>query len=89
MGRAPCCKSYTVALFLFTYFALLVAPCRSEYGDNTSSSGHGEEEEAGEQELMPDLPASWVTKLVIPRDVYDMRCPRVCGSVLCLQTCLQ
>lgn len=34
------------------------------------------------QELIPELPPSWVPKLSIPRDAFDMRCPR--GSKLCL-----
>lgn len=34
------------------------------------------------QDLIPDIPPSWVPKMVIPRDAYDMRCPR--GSKLTL-----
>ena len=32
------------------------------------------------QDLTPDMPPSWVPKLTIPRDAFDMRCPR--GSKL-------
>jgi hypothetical protein len=35
-----------------------------------------------QQDLIPDIPPSWVPKMVIPRDAYDMRCPR--GSKLTL-----
>jgi hypothetical protein len=34
-------------------------------------------EEAVEPEVVPGIPASWVPRLSIPRDVYDMRCPKV------------
>eukprot|EP00983_Pelagomonas_calceolata_P060069 1146208-Pelagomonas_calceolata.AAC.19 len=34
------------------------------------------------QDLIPDIPPSWVPKMVIPRDAFDMRCPR--GSKLTL-----
>ncbi|KAL6761433.1 hypothetical protein V8C86DRAFT_3131553 [Haematococcus lacustris] len=45
------------------------------------------DEEGGEQELVPDMPPSWVPKLSIPRDAFDMRCPR--GSKLTLYHCSQ
>jgi hypothetical protein len=34
------------------------------------------------QDFIPELPPSWVPKLSIPRDTFDMRCPR--GSKLTL-----
>lgn len=34
------------------------------------------------QDFVPDIPPSWVPKLTIPRDAFDMRCPR--GSKLTL-----
>jgi hypothetical protein len=34
------------------------------------------------QEVVSDMPPSWVPKLSIPRDTFDMRCPR--GSKLTL-----
>ena len=33
-------------------------------------------EEPVETLYMPDLPARWVTKLVLPREAFDVRCPR-------------
>ncbi|KXZ51889.1 hypothetical protein GPECTOR_11g323 [Gonium pectorale] len=45
--------------------------------------GHGfEDGEGGEADVVPDIPPSWVPKLTIPRDAFDMRCPR--GSKLTL-----
>lgn len=35
-----------------------------------------------QQDIIPDIPPSWVPKMVIPRDAFDMRCPR--GSKLTL-----
>lgn len=52
----------------------------SEIGDG-SISGAGDEGGPCEGELLPELPPSWVPKLAIPRDVLDMRCPRVRGSM--------
>jgi len=46
------------------------------------SQAVGEDGEGGEQDLIPDIPPSWVPKMVIPRDAFDMRCPR--GSKLTL-----
>lgn len=43
-----------------------------------SATGNGTADEQGpEHDLLPDLPPSWVPKLTIPRDMLDMRCPRV------------
>ncbi|KAG2491059.1 hypothetical protein HYH03_010505 [Edaphochlamys debaryana] len=49
------------------------------HGDGTGGLDDGE---GGEGEVVPDMPPSWVPKLSIPRDAFDMRCPR--GSKLTL-----
>jgi hypothetical protein len=59
--------------------------CRSEYarsemGDGSAVGGSGSTDDPGpEFDLLPDLPPSWVPKLVVSRDMMDMRCPRVRG----------
>lgn len=42
-------------------------------------SVHDEQEEAEERapEQTLDMPPSWVPKLKIPREIFDMRCPKV------------
>lgn len=50
---------------------------RSEIGDGTASVVGGPDEQGPEHDLLPDLPPSWVPKLTVPRDMLDMRCPRV------------
>ena len=60
-------------------------PPRSEHGGDAASSYTGESQTGGgaaadeqqEPEVVPDMPPSWVPKLSITRDVYDMRCPKV------------
>lgn len=49
---------------------------RSEAG-NGSTLGCSNDEPGPECHLLPDLPKTWVPKLVIARDMIDMRCPRV------------
>lgn len=45
-----------------------------------------DEGDGPDADVVPDMPPSWVPKLSIPRDAFDMRCPRVstagqpCGS---------
>lgn len=61
---------------------LLLCDCRSDYarseiGDGTASVVGGPDEQGPEHDLLPDLPPSWVPKLTVPRDMLDMRCPRV------------
>lgn len=46
---------------------------KSEYGGETLG---GPEEDPSDQEVVPDMPPTWVPKLSIPRDAFDMRCPR-------------
>lgn len=41
-----------------------------------------------EPEVVPDLPPSWVPKLSLSRDSYDMRCPKVCWHAVQRPTCL-
>jgi hypothetical protein len=58
-------------------------PPRSEYGGNEDARSYAGEsvvggpEEPGEPEVVPDMPRSWVPKLAISRELYDMRCPKV------------
>jgi hypothetical protein len=58
-------------------------PPRSEQGGNDDARSYAGEsvaggaEEAGEPEVVPDMPRSWVPKLAISRELYDMRCPKV------------
>ncbi|PNW72944.1 hypothetical protein CHLRE_14g612700v5 [Chlamydomonas reinhardtii] len=48
----------------------------------TEGGGGLDDGEGVEAEVVPDIPPSWVPKLTIPRDAFDMRCPR--GSKLTL-----
>jgi hypothetical protein len=49
-------------------------------GDGSAVGGSGSTDDPGpEFDLLPDLPPSWVPKLVVSRDMMDMRCPRVRG----------
>ncbi|GFR42728.1 hypothetical protein Agub_g3646 [Astrephomene gubernaculifera] len=51
--------------------------------DSHGEGGSGlDDGEGGEADVVPDIPPSWVPKLTIPRDAFDMRCPR--GSKLTL-----
>jgi len=60
---------------------------RSEYGADQSgagrgpagsgNSGAGDDDPIAEAEALPDLPPTWVPELSVPRDQFDMRCPRV------------
>jgi hypothetical protein len=40
----------------------------------------GDGDYALEPDVVPDLPPSWVPKLTLPRDIFDMRCPKVGGA---------
>eukprot|EP00878_Enallax_costatus_P044098 GHUV01052309.1.p2 GENE.GHUV01052309.1~~GHUV01052309.1.p2 ORF type:complete len:122 (-),score=22.63 GHUV01052309.1:267-632(-) len=67
--------------------ALLAACCcrseyaRSEMGDGSASVAGQPNDDGPEHDLLPDMPPSWVPKLTIPRDMLDMRCPRVSTTV--------
>lgn len=45
-------------------------------GSKPGTAGQMTSEEPVETLYMPDLPARWVTKLVLPREAFDVRCPR-------------
>jgi hypothetical protein len=77
--EAQLLASTPVSVLICCHLCLL---CRSEYArsemDDGSATGNGPADEQGpEHDLLPDLPPSWVPKLTIPRDMLDMRCPRV------------
>ncbi len=52
-------------------------PPRTAESGPDGGAGESEGGEGGEADVVPDLPPSWVPKLVVPRDAFDMRCPRV------------
>lgn len=45
--------------------------------DSHGESRGSEDGDQIEKEWVPTIPPSWVPKLSIPRDAFDMRCPRV------------
>ncbi|EFJ52641.1 hypothetical protein VOLCADRAFT_102618 [Volvox carteri f. nagariensis] len=51
-------------------------PPRTAEGHGDGLAGLGEDGDGGEADVVPDIPPSWVLKLTIPRDAFDMRCPR-------------
>jgi len=59
----------------------LAGVCRSECARSEANEGSSvlmcDDPTGPEQDLLPDLPPSWVPKLIIPADMLDMRCPRV------------
>lgn len=52
-------------------------PRTAESAPDSELGGVGDDALAGADDLVPDVPRSWVLKLSIPRDAFDMRCPRV------------
>jgi hypothetical protein len=56
-------------------------PPRTAEGHADGAGGLGEDGEGGEADVVPDIPPSWVSRLSIPRDAFDMRCPRVGSCV--------
>ena len=50
---------------------------KSEYGGGSGAGAAGEEGDTLEEEVLPDMPPSWVPELLVPRGQLDMRCPRV------------
>ncbi|GLC33992.1 Dynein regulatory complex subunit 7 [Pleodorina starrii] len=48
----------------------------SHAGGGGGDGGLGDDGDGVEADVVPDMPPSWVLKLSIPRDAFDMRCPR-------------
>ncbi|GLI65995.1 hypothetical protein VaNZ11_009689 [Volvox africanus] len=57
-------------------------PPRTAEAHADGGGAMGDDGDGGEADVVPDIPPSWVLKLTIPRDAFDMRCPR--GSKLTL-----
>ncbi|GIL93808.1 hypothetical protein Vretimale_187 [Volvox reticuliferus] len=57
-------------------------PPRTAENHADGGGAMGDDGDGGEADVVPDIPPSWVLKLTIPRDAFDMRCPR--GSKLTL-----
>lgn len=58
------------------------SPPRTADSYHGDGGGGDEDGGVGDSGLVPEVPPSWVPKLSIPRDAFDMRCPR--GSKLSL-----